>query len=289
MLRFTSVRFITLAIAIFNVFTSQAIVIRHDVDEKKYMASWQDFPPLAQFYIDGAHGILIEPSWIVTAAHTTFCTVPGSPILVGGKKATVKRLYVHPGHTPGVSHDIALMELASPITDIKPARIYKDDDETGEILTFIGAGGTGTGIEGQTIDNYENAGVLRKAQNTVDRANGPLLEFVFHRGENALPLEGIGGGGDSGGPAFIQQGDDYLVFGVSSRGEFGSTIGKYGNREYYSRLSYFKNWIDDVIAGAIMEPNDKLKAIALPKLKHLMPGLTEQNLPEICSDIQIQP
>ena len=84
--------------------STSAIVLRHDVTPNKYAASWLDSPALAEFYIDGAHGTLVAPTWIVTAAHTTFRTDPGSTILVGGEKAIVKRRFVHPDHTPGVSH-----------------------------------------------------------------------------------------------------------------------------------------------------------------------------------------
>lgn len=262
---------------------ANSIVMRHDVDQKRYLASWADFPALAQFYVDGAHGALIAPRWVVTAAHTTFCTDPGTTILVGGEKVKVKRRYVHPGHTPGVSHDMALIELAAPVTSVKPANIETNGDETGTVVTFIGAGGTGTGIEGQTVDNAANLGVLRKAHNTVEATEGPLLAFVFHRAEQALPLEGIGGSGDSGGPAFIQTGKQYTVLGVSSRGELGSTIGKYGNREYYTRLSYFQDWIEGVMQG---DEQTRTK-LALPKLRYLLPGLSEAILPEICAEIGI--
>ncbi len=276
---------VCLILLLFISFSIGAIVIRHDVRPEKYDANWEDFPPLAQFYIDGAHGSLITPTWIVTAAHTTFCTNPGTTILIGGKNAIVKQRYVHPEHTPGVSHDIALLELQTPVTNIPPAKMYFDEDEIGQVVTMIGAGGTGTGITGQTIDNFENNGKLRKATNTVEKANGPLLQFVFNEGDEATPLEGISGGGDSGGPAFVVNGNRFIILGVSSRGESGSTIGKYSNKEYYTRLSFFYPWISDVINGSEKER----KAIALPKLKHLMPGLTEENLPEICADIQILP
>lgn len=262
-----------------------AIVLRHDVAPERYSATLQDFPALAQFYIDGAHGALIAPTWVVTAAHTTFCTNPGASILVAGEKVTVKRRFIHPDHTSGVSHDIALLELTEPVTHIRPAKIYLASDELGQVVTFIGAGGTGTGKDGQTIDNAENKGVLRKANNSVAKAEGPLLQFIFREGDEALPLEGIGGGGDSGGPAFIKHGDDYMVLGVSSRGEMGSTIGKYGNREYYTRVSYFKDWINDVISGS----EEHRAAIALSQLKHLMSGLNDANLLQVCKEISPEP
>ncbi|GAA0860195.1 hypothetical protein GCM10009114_36420 [Aliiglaciecola litoralis] len=162
--------------------------------------------------------------------------------------------------------------------------MYVDNEEQGKTITFIGAGGTGSGIEGQTIDNFENNGVLRLANNVVETADGPLLSFVFNRGDEALPLEGISGGGDSGGPAYIKNGNDYVVLGISSRGEFGIKIGKYGIREYYTRLSFFKEWISDIMHGS----EEKRAAVSLSELKHLMAGLTEEDLPGICSDIGIQ-
>ena len=112
---------------LFIALSASAIVIRHDVDEKKFAATWNDFPALAQFYIDGAHGALIAPTWIVTAAHTTFCTAPGSTILVGGEKVIVKRRFIHPDHAPGVSHDIAMLELSSAVSHVSPAKLYEDD------------------------------------------------------------------------------------------------------------------------------------------------------------------
>ena len=197
----------------------------------------------------------------------------------------MKNRYVHPDHVPGRSHDIALLELETSLPDITPAGYNVDQDEQGQIVSFIGAGGYGNGLTGQTVNNSDNAGVLRKANNTVERANGPLLSFVFNQGAKALPLEGIAGGGDSGGPAFIKQGNSYTVLGISSRGEFGSVPGKYGNREYYSRLSYFKDWIEKVIKGSGQERH----AVALQELKYLMPGLDRDSLPEICEKIGIEP
>jgi hypothetical protein len=267
-------------------FFANGIVIRHDVADAKYLAQQQDFPPLATFYIDGAHGTLIKPNWIVTAAHATFCVKTGSFVTLAGKTRKVSNVYVNPDYTPGKSHDIALIQLQDEVTDVSPANVYSKSDEQGKYIWFIGIGGTGNGLTGQTIDNAQNQGVLRKAQNTIVEAKGPLIKFKFDQGDNALPLEGVSGGGDSGGPAYIKSDNGFEVLGISSRpeGSF-ANIGEYGITEVYSRVSYFSSWINQVIEAT---PAAR-KEISLAKLKNLPAGVTDENLPLVCNDIGIKP
>lgn len=263
-------------------FTSKAIVIRHDVDDAKYKATIEDFPALATFYIDGAHGTLIHPKWVVTAAHATFCVTTDSLVNVNSLARKVKQTYIHPNYKPGHSHDIALIELTAPVKDVQPVEIYRTNDELSKQVWFIGIGGTGTGLTGETLDNAQNNGMLRKAQNTIIDAKGPLIKFTFNQANQALPLEGVSGGGDSGGPAYIIIDNAFQLLGISSRpeGQF-KNIGEYGITEVYSRISYFESWLDDVIAGNKTAPSvlsqDKLPA-----------GLTKEILPIVCNDIGIK-
>ncbi|MDK1288397.1 trypsin-like serine protease [Pseudoalteromonas sp. B95] len=262
-------------------YNASAILIRHDIEDKEYLAKPSDFPALITFYIDGAHGSLIKPNWVVTAAHTTFCLEPGTKIKTTNGSAIVKRLHVHPKHTPGVSHDIALVELSESINEVRPAKLYQETNEAGRDIWFIGIGGTGNGIAGITVDNYDNKGVLRKAQNRVEQAKGPILTFKFDNGETALPFEGISGGGDSGGPAYFRQGNDYYVMGLSSR-YGGGPSEKYNSLEVYSRVSYFMPWIN----GVMTDPENSIKlGKSLDKLKHLPGGLRPSDLPSLCKDI----
>ncbi|KZN52697.1 trypsin-like serine protease [Pseudoalteromonas luteoviolacea] len=273
-------KYILLSLVLIS-YNASAILIRHDMEDKQYLAKPLDFPALTTFYIDGAHGSLIKPNWIITAAHTTFCLKPGTKIKTTQGSAIVKRLHVHPNHTPGVSHDIALVELSEPIHQVRPAKLYQKTNEAGRDIWFIGIGGTGNGITGITVDNYDNKGVLRKAQNRVEQAKGPILTFKFDNGESALPLEGISGGGDSGGPAYFKQGNDYYVMGLSSR-YGGGPSEKYNSLEVYSRVSYFMSWITKVMKS----PENSIKSgISLDKLKHLPGGLKPSDLPSLCKDI----
>ncbi|WP_448566120.1 trypsin-like serine protease [Thalassotalea ganghwensis] len=263
-------------------FSTQAIVIRHDVQDSKYRATKNDFPALATFYNDGAHGTLIHPKWVVTAAHATFCIESGTFVVINDMTRKIKKLHVHPDYQPGKSHDIALVELEQPVEDVEPVKIYNQGDELHKQVWFIGIGGTGTGLTGETIDNAKNNGILRKAQNTIIDANGPLIKFVFNRNKQALPLEGVSGGGDSGGPAYMIENGQFQLLGISSRpeGQF-NNIGEYGITEVYSRVSFFKGWVESIITGKKMGHSrlgsDKLAA-----------GLTPEILPMVCEDIRIK-
>ncbi|MCF2856987.1 trypsin-like serine protease [Pseudoalteromonas sp. SMS1] len=260
--------------------SAQAIVTRHDVEPAHYLANSKEFAPLATFYFDGAHGTLIEPEWIVTAAHATFCVTPNRYVKVGNQLRKVKNTYVHKQYQPGKSHDIALVELVSAVEDVTPAKRYKQSDELGKTLWFIGIGGTGNGLTGETVNSYDNQQVLRKAHNKVSEVQGPLIKFKFDKEKDALPLEGVSGGGDSGGPAYVRDADAVYLLGVSSRFE-GAGIGKYGITEIYTRISFFNTWIDQIMAG------EDVAKYSLPKLPtvYLPAGLTQSNLQSICEQI----
>jgi len=265
-------------------FASHAIVIRHDKPDGLYRAGSQDFPALATFYIDGAHGTLIRPQWVITAAHTTFCLFPGSWININQQLHQVKAVYVHPEHQTGVSHDIALLELTAAVTGVVPAQLYHGKDETDQQLWLIGAGGTGDGKQGVTKDLVANRGQLRKAQNQVLAVAGPLLKFRFDAPPLALPLEGVSAGGDSGGPAYLVDKNQYSLIGISSRGDSGP-VGFYGSVDLYTRVSFFVPW-----ARTLMDSAPELRGQwSLTKMRTLPDGLTADNLAAFCQQIGLKP
>lgn len=230
--------------------SAQGIVIRHDVADKKYLATIEDFPPLATLYSIGVHGTLIAPQWVVTAGHAVFCMEPGDKIKVGYHWAEIEKRYAHFDYELNEENDIALLKLKEPITAIKPAKLYRKSDELNQDIWFIGSGGTGNGETGQTVSYSENNGKLRKAQNKIEKTSEREIFFVFDQGNKALPLEGVSGNADSGGPAFKMIGGDYYLFGISSRADsFFKDLGEYGVDEVYSRVSYHATWMDKVISN----------------------------------------
>ena len=232
-------------------FQANSIVIRHDVEENKYHASMADFPALATLYKIGVHGTLIDPFWVVTAGHGIFCIENGDKIKVGDQLAEVDSRYTHLGYKDGGDNDIALIKLKSPVTGIEPAKLYRKIDEATQHIWFIGTGATGTGLTGQTDPAISgNKGRLRKAENKIENTSQTELFFVFDKGDKALPLEGVSGNADSGGPAYKVINGQYYVYGISSRADSPTlNVGEYGVTEIYSRVSYHASWIDSVVAG----------------------------------------
>ena len=261
-------------------FHAMGIVIRHDVNDSQYHASPADFPPLATLYQVGAHGTLIAPQWVVTAAHTVFCIVPGSYIEIGGHLREVEARYAHHRYQRGEAHDIALIKLTQPVTDVTPARLYHLPDEAGRAVWFIGSGGSGNGKEGQTISYKENAGTLRKAQNRVREVDEGELFFTFDKGDDAMPFEGVSGNGDSGGPAFLTENGHFYLLGISSRNDsWFKGIGEYGVNEVYTRISYYRDWIDKV-----KTESDAVLAQYTTNQRFPQPDIVKR-LPEVCKKI----
>lgn len=264
---------------------ADAVVIRHDVADDKYIAKPSDFPPLATLYNIGVHGTLIHPEWVVTAAHAVFCMNPGQKIKVGNETVIVSNRYSHPDYQLGDEHDIALIRLDSEVSKVRPAEIYNNSDEKGVVTWFIGIGGTGTGLKGQTIGYKENGGVLRKAQNKIVDTTDTDIIFRFEKGSKGEPLEGVSGNGDSGGPAFIKNGNKHVLLGVSSRTDsWFYDVGEYGVTELYTRVSAFRDWIHQVISA---DSNTIRNKIATQN-PFLHDGMKPENMTELCSSIQVQ-
>jgi hypothetical protein len=262
-------------------FQANGIVIRHDKEDSEYHASAKDFPPLATLYKIGVHGTLIDPSWVVTAGHGVFCIENGGRIKIGGRFVEVESRYTHSGYLSSEENDIALIKLKSSVTNIEPAKLYRDKDEATQNIWFIGSGATGTGFTGQTDPAISgNKGRLRKAENRIEKVSETELFFVFDKGHEALLLEGVSGNADSGGPAYKKIDGQFYIYGVSSRADSPNLdVGEYGVEEIYSRISYHAPWIDNVLAGN----NSFIKNYTTQY--HFADESIKDNLPAVCEQI----
>lgn len=264
-------------------FTASAVVIRSDVDDAKYRVPLAEFPALVDMPGE-AHGVLIAPQWVVTAAHAAPMQGMEGDVFIGGVARKVKRVITYPGYKKlpdqlvkdflaskdpskvyaflGASNDIALIELASPVTDVSPVPLYRGSKEMGLTVELAGKGATGNGAAGQEPHSSHRT-VLRRAFNVIVGDDARYVWYRFDPPPSALPLEGITGSGDSGGPLFIQDGGSRQLVGLASWSKYppdhpfwsnyapGRPLveGLYGEIVYAVRISRYIPWIESVISA----------------------------------------
>ncbi len=253
---------------------ASAIVIRHDVDDAKYRVAADEYPALVDMPGEG-HGSLIAPQWAVTAAHTLPRHAELKQVVINGLPRDVERVVIHPGYRTlpqtlidqatasgeamlivvflAASDDIALIKLSQPVTDVAPVASYRGGNEAGQVIKLIGKGATGTGDIGHDPGG-PNRTELRRAFNKVSSAYDRWLCYVFDAPPSALPLEGVLGNGDSGGPALLQSSDQWLLAGLGSWKVVQGNVltarpGRYGQVACNVRMSHYADWMDGVMSG----------------------------------------
>lgn len=264
-----------------------AVVIRADVDDTKYRVPASTFPALVDMPGEG-HGVLIAPQWVLTAAHAAPMQMQGmeNEVSIGGVARKVKRVVTHPGYKKvpdqlikevlatgdltklhaflDASDDIALIELASPVTDVTPVPLYRGNKEVGMTAELVGKGATGNGIKGQDADSAHRT-VLRHAFNVIVGDDARYVWYQFDTPTSALPLEGITGSGDSGGPLLIGDGSSRQLVGLASWSKYPPghpflrtwtpdrplVEGLYGEIVHAVRVSRYIPWIERVISAPV--------------------------------------
>jgi secreted trypsin-like serine protease len=231
--------------------SSSEIVMRHDVDDSEYIALAEKYAG-SVLRLNAGCGTFILPNVILTAAHVASIPQIGNDVTVNGTKYDIKKIINHPEFNiqRSIANDIAIIILEEEVPGVELAKIYLSNDEVGKEIIFAGTGWAGTGDVGMVDGSINKDRKMRSAQNRVDgiRDDG-FIRFTFDApdSENALPLEGISGPGDSGGPALWFDEDQAYILGVSShqngRG-MGKPEGVYNVYEFYTRISEFTDWIE---------------------------------------------
>ncbi len=228
------------------------IVMRHDVDDSDYIELAEKYAG-SVVNLSAGNGTFIRDNVIITAAHVA--DYIDNPVSIDEIDYPIKDIIIHPEFDMqrSIANDIAILILEKSVPDIEIARLYTGEDELGKEIIFAGTGWAGTGDKGMIDGAIIKDNIMRAAQNRVDgiTENG-FIRFTFDEpgSEDALPLEGISGPGDSGGPALWFDGKQPYLIGVSSH-QNGRGLerpqGVYGVYEYYTRISEYKDWIREEI------------------------------------------
>jgi secreted trypsin-like serine protease len=192
----------------------------------------------------GCTGTLIAPTWVLSCGHCFSNNSTSPPIQpipsdyyvyagrynivtdTGGQQLSVNQIMLPDGYDPDVQEpDIALIQLSQPATVAysrlaSPARMA--EVPTGAVSTLLGWGET-------TLGNANTlSAVLRKVDIPISWYVGggdqyalgdQEMEF-FTTGPNYLGT----GGGDSGGPTFVQRDGEWFIVGVHSWASIGGGI-----------------------------------------------------------------
>lgn len=235
------------------------IVRRHDRDDARYLeagARWGG----SICTVGGAVGTVIGERWVLTAGHVAANISPFTrSVRCGDRRFAIAEVHTFPGWGAmrGAGGDavdldvpdLALVRLATPATGIRPVRLHRAGGEAGRPIVVVGTGLSGTGETGPETED----GRMRAATNVVDSVFGQYFTFTFSPPDDpsATDLEGIGGPGDSGGPALVTHDGEVYVLGVSSLNSRGDAAGpaRYRTTELYARVSSNAEWIDRVMAG----------------------------------------
>lgn len=230
---------------------AQAIIRRHDVADARLLELAQRFPAVGKVSEMG-DGTLIDPEWVLTAAHVADAALRlDQPYYeIGGRQVPISAGFVHPDWRSNRARDLGLLRLAAPVAEVEPLTLGEERPEVGTVLLLVGHGEQGVGNDRlRTEDGRRRAG-----NNRVARLTSDSIVFVFDGPANdeVTNLEVTPGAGDSGGPALMAFEGTYRVLGVSSAGSDGEDgPGSYGAEDYFVRVDQTLDWIRKVQEGGV--------------------------------------
>jgi autotransporter-associated beta strand protein len=181
-------------------------------------------------------GNLISDQWVLTARHVIAGATNGTFFLEGTNRPIAEF------HTR-VDSDVALVKLASPVTNYPAVPPYQGTNEVNKDVWLVGYGRHGqfTGNPNELTAAFAGRYAAMNRVALVTNLFGTIgncLQFNYD-GTNAgaLPLEGATAPGDSGGPMFMEENGRLWVIGET----YGVAPPAPGF--YHGRVSAYKDWI----------------------------------------------
>lgn len=212
-------------------------------------------------------GSLIDKEWVLTAAHCVAAQWPqGIQIRAGatdlksndGKVRHISQIVTHPRYEQGETADIALLKLATPITDISPIALADT-----AIMQQSGTAGTNAMVSGwgnvsATGEEYPSKLmkvdvpiVSNEVCNSAEAYGGQIASTELCAGLAQGGKDSCQG--DSGGPLVIKHNNAWVQAGIVSWGDGCAVENKYG---VYARVSSFIDWVNKAKKGEAGNGND---------------------------------
>jgi secreted trypsin-like serine protease len=184
-------------------------------------------------------GSLIASKWVLTAAH---CSASAASVRVGsvdrtsgGQVIRVVRKINHPNYNG--QNDIALLELASPVSGITPIARGTSTPAVGSSIRLLGWGQTTSPFGGDSGSRYLkllDTTVLTRG--TCNNNPGPG-DLCIKGTRTATACKG-----DSGGPALV---GGRLVGATSRSGRVFAGLNYCGEDVIYTNVTYYNTWINN--------------------------------------------
>ena len=249
------------------------LIGRPDVTDTAYrdLATSPEIAPLVRIVLVGGggsgSGTLLSGGRVLTAAHVVDRHSTDSlRVLVGGEPFRVRALVIHPGWATAARVDLAVVILHR-----TPTHPVAQLAETRPLLPVrVRIAGFGLGGSERT----DSAGHARAGENVLEGRGGfrpgivdstvlvgdfdlPGLGRYNAEGDSLpLPLEALPTGGDSGGPAFVREGQAWRLLGVYSATAYnfehwlGGQPSFAGSRFAVTDLAPFRDWLARTAASS---------------------------------------
>ena len=202
----------------------------------------------------GCTGTLIASKVVLTAGHCAdFATriFVGSDVTQPGKVVKVKRRVRHPQYHQGKHNDLLVLILDQKVDGVAPRKFARkatiDEATDGRVMGFGNTEATGTFGYGQKqfvdvpIASPDCRGEVDGEDDNVTYGCDVGLELVA--GRPLLARDSCTG--DSGGPFYVQDGNQWLLAAATSRAT-DSSMSNCGDGGVYVRADRYRTWIDSL-------------------------------------------